>query len=101
VTCECCGNLPSTKKGMCLDHDHSTGAFRGWLCNRCNLGIGLLGDTQQGLKNAIMYLHRHYGKQKLLVDNSVDNSLWAEISRGPLPWYRSRSKPPTEALRSS
>lgn len=23
-----------------FDHDHSTGEFRGWLCTRCNTGLG-------------------------------------------------------------
>jgi hypothetical protein len=41
-----------------LDHDHATGKFRGWLCNRCNLGIGALGDTIDGLQRAIDYLKR-------------------------------------------
>lgn len=41
-----------------LDHDHTTGKFRGWLCNRCNLGLGNLGDTIAGLERALAYLRR-------------------------------------------
>jgi len=53
--CECCGKIPG-KKGLALDHDHVTGEFRGWLCSRCNTGIGSLGDTVQDLQGAIEYL---------------------------------------------
>jgi hypothetical protein len=38
------------------DHDHKTGAFRGWLCLQCNMGIGQLGDTREGLMTAVAYL---------------------------------------------
>ncbi len=41
-----------------LDHDHTTGAFRGWLCNRCNLALGHLGDNIKGLERALAYLRR-------------------------------------------
>lgn len=41
-----------------LDHDHVTGAFRGWLCNRCNLALGHLGDNVAGLERAVAYLKR-------------------------------------------
>jgi hypothetical protein len=53
--CECCGGPPGKKPLVC-DHDHQTGAFRGWLCNRCNLGIGQFGDTVEGLMRAVAYL---------------------------------------------
>lgn len=53
--CECCGNPPGAKS-LAIDHDHDTGRFRGWLCHRCNLGIGLLGDTPDGLIQALNYL---------------------------------------------
>lgn len=43
-----------------LDHDHNTGAFRGWLCNRCNLALGHFGDSIVGLEKGIAYL-RKYG----------------------------------------
>jgi hypothetical protein len=54
--CECCGKLPIGKQSLHLDHDHITGKFRGWLCNNCNLGIGKLGDSLEGLNKAMNYL---------------------------------------------
>ena len=51
--CACCGTTEGT---MHIDHDHSTGAFRGWLCNKCNQGIGLLGDDIAGLRQPLNYL---------------------------------------------
>lgn len=45
-------------RGLCIDHDHNTGAFRGWLCHRCNGGLGYLGDTLRQLKRAVRYLER-------------------------------------------
>lgn len=56
--CDCCGNPPGESKGLCLDHCHSTTKFRGWLCHRCNLGIGLLGDSIEGIDKARAYLQR-------------------------------------------
>lgn len=41
---------------LVLDHDHETGAGRGWLCSTCNSGLGKLGDTIEGLQRAIVYL---------------------------------------------
>jgi Recombination endonuclease VII len=55
--CECCDRKLEVGK-FHLDHDHATGAFRGWLCNRCNLGIGQLGDSSEGLERALAYLRR-------------------------------------------
>jgi hypothetical protein len=43
---------------MVLDHDHTTGDFRGWLCGECNRGLGQLADSIQGLRRAIAYLER-------------------------------------------
>lgn len=56
-TCENCTRNPG-KYGMHLDHCHVTGAFRGWLCGKCNMGIGALGDTVEGLERALSYLRR-------------------------------------------
>lgn len=56
TVCECCGQ-PS-KASLCIDHDHTTGAFRGWLCHGCNVGIGRLGDNLEGVRLAITYLEK-------------------------------------------
>jgi hypothetical protein len=39
-----------------LDHDPIEKYFRGWLCERCNLAIGSLGDTIEALTRALNYL---------------------------------------------
>ncbi len=56
--CTICGKNPSGKFSdkLVYDHCHTTGKFRGVLCNKCNIGIGALGDTSEDLKNALEYL---------------------------------------------
>jgi hypothetical protein len=39
-----------------VDHCHKTGKVRGLLCNQCNRGIGMLGDTVESLEKALKYL---------------------------------------------
>jgi hypothetical protein len=51
--CDCC---KKETKILVLDHDHSSGLFRGWICRNCNQGIGKLGDNIESLENAIKYL---------------------------------------------
>ena len=52
TNCQCCGK---SSKLVC-DHDHHTQTFRGFLCDNCNRGIGLLGDNTHGLQQALTYL---------------------------------------------
>lgn len=58
--CACCGsNEPGGRYDndrFHVDHDHVTGAVRGLLCHKCNTGIGLLGDSTDGVMKALMYL---------------------------------------------
>jgi hypothetical protein len=56
--CELC-HEPFGRHGSQLDHCHSTGTFRGWLCKGCNTGLGLLGDDLESIKLALAYLRRH------------------------------------------
>lgn len=55
-SCAICENVFETPKDICLDHCHDTGIIRGLLCNNCNVGIGMLGDTVDRLLKAIAYL---------------------------------------------
>ncbi len=63
--CENCGGPPTGKKkkdgsppSFHNDHCHVTMRFRGWLCGKCNQGLGLLGDNRLGLAKADAYLLR-------------------------------------------
>jgi len=57
--CEICG-IPGSelKRGLCFDHDHNTGIFRGWLCGRCNTALGLVSDNTETLMKMIKYLKK-------------------------------------------
>lgn len=53
--CAVCGCDPP----LCVDHCHNTKVIRGLICNKCNLGIGFLGDDLEGLLKAVAYLERN------------------------------------------
>jgi hypothetical protein len=57
--CQCCREV----RELCLDHDHITGDFRGWICKSCNAGIGRLGDTLAGVEAAFKYMRRCASRQ--------------------------------------
>lgn len=61
AACECCGK-EQRGRALAFDHCHTTGAFRGWLCANCNVGIGKLGDTVAGVRLALEYLQKHEAK---------------------------------------
>jgi hypothetical protein len=54
-TCEVC----SRKGRIAYDHSHETGWFRGWLCNGCNLTLGLVKDDPEILRKLADYLEYH------------------------------------------
>jgi len=55
--CEVCGAFGTdTKKGLCFDHCHITGKFRGWICQRCNTALGFVKDNTETLQSLINYL---------------------------------------------
>lgn len=58
--CECCKKVPIK---WVLDHDHKTDDFRGWICDKCNTGIGKLGDDLNGVVNAVNYLIKYMNKR--------------------------------------
>lgn len=72
VHCEMCGGAPSGRgnkplAGICFDHDHLTGKPRGWLCDRCNKVLGLVGDDVSLLDTMARYLEIHNGASEVVV----------------------------------
>ena len=53
--CAIC-HKPENGIKLAVDHCHDSGKVRGLLCKRCNMGIGLLGDSPDTLISAAMYL---------------------------------------------
>lgn len=53
--CGICG-VDVTHTSGYVDHCHITGKIRGILCQKCNTGLGMLGDTLQALQKATQYL---------------------------------------------
>ena len=61
TTCDICDSEgfalnPSYDKNFVIDHCHSTGKVRGWLCHNCNRALGLFQDKIENLEKAIDYL---------------------------------------------
>lgn len=55
--CEICGKMDEYQD-ISVDHCHDKKTFRGLLCSKCNMGIGLFQDNPQLLLKAIEYLNR-------------------------------------------
>jgi hypothetical protein len=71
--CAVCGN-PETglanngtgaRKGLAVDHCHTTGTVRGLLCCECNKGIGSLKDDPVRLRAAADYIERHALREEM------------------------------------
>lgn len=64
LRCELCDELgyihrsTAATNGICYDHDHASGAPRGWLCDRCNKVLGLARDNPDLLHKMAEYVER-------------------------------------------
>ena len=56
--CEVCGAMGT----ICLDHDHNTNEFRGWICNRCNVALGMVKDNSETLIALAEYIRKSRGE---------------------------------------
>lgn len=56
--CAICYNDISAKGAAYMDHCHSTGKARGWLCQGCNSGLGFFKNSPELLAKAIEYVKR-------------------------------------------
>jgi hypothetical protein len=58
--CEICGVFgKDMKKGLCYDHNHETNKFRGWICGRCNIALGMVKDNTETLLAMVKYLKKN------------------------------------------
>ena len=73
--CAICGTKnPGGRGSFHVDHDHACcpkgkscdDCRRGLLCTNCNVGLGMLGDTADGLARALGYLLTHDGPSGVL-----------------------------------
>lgn len=53
---ECQGEGSKRASAWVVDHCHETKRFRGWLCHKCNRGIGAFSDDTNLLKKVLEYL---------------------------------------------
>jgi hypothetical protein len=62
AVCDICGQKETAKtkfgapRNLSRDHCHATGAFRGWLCIRCNMLLGKVNDDPGLLLRMAKYL---------------------------------------------
>lgn len=52
------------KKLLVFDHCHKEKEFRGWICNVCNVALGLLKDSPANLERAIRYIEEHLNRRQ-------------------------------------
>ena len=61
--CYICGmhEMPHGKHrgGLCLDHCHDTGKVRKFLCNTCNMLVGMFESRPEQYLNVIQYVQDH------------------------------------------
>ncbi len=43
---------------LAVDHNHLTGQVRGLLCRKCNMALGLIGDTRESAQDMLNYLDK-------------------------------------------
>lgn len=56
----CSTKMSTTARGASLDHCHTTGMLRDFLCPSCNLALGHAKDSSHILRGLANYLEKHH-----------------------------------------
>ena len=67
--------------GWQCDHDHDTKEFRGWLCKKCNTGMGALGDDLESLLRAVQYLAKQDDLEFYTVWNGGKKKIASKVNK--------------------
>ena len=58
TVCGVCDEPPTRSNSLVFDHHHELGVFRGYCCNRCNIGMGTLGDNVTSIAKVLRYMNK-------------------------------------------
>jgi len=67
--------------GWQCDHDHDTGEFRGWLCKKCNTGMGALGDNLESMLRAVQYLAKQDDLEFFTIFNGGKTKTTSKVNK--------------------
>lgn len=59
--CKLCSKLGTDSNPLVFDHNHEKDVFRGYICNRCNIGFGIHGDNVPSIIKRLCYLNETEG----------------------------------------
>ena len=62
--CRLCSKPGTKSNPLVFDHHHELDVFRGYCCNRCNIGMGALGDNVSSIAGVLKYLNESEGLSK-------------------------------------
>lgn len=54
--CAACETTDHGGRNWHIDHDHETGIVRGILCHKCNVALGMLGDSAERVARLYRYI---------------------------------------------
>ncbi len=70
-TCPICNRkfMRWHKADVCLDHSHTDGSVRGWICGSCNTSIGKFHDDPNILQKALDWIKKKGNALKMFLSN--------------------------------
>lgn len=64
TVCRLCSKPGTESNSLVFDHHHELDVFRGYCCNRCNIGMGTLGDNVTSITRVLKYMNETEGISK-------------------------------------